>query len=174
MSSNSNQQNSNIIGSTEYVEIAGIKNIPAKIDTGADSSAVWASDINMQKDGKLVFFLFDPKSPHYNGKPLEFISYKAKAVRSAHGDTQIRYQVKLPIRIGDKTFETNFTLANRSRNSFPVLIGRHTIDDGDFLVDVSKSTVSRQKKAFTNHLNRELEEDPYKFHQKYIKLKGAK
>ena len=29
-----------IIGSTEYVEIAGIKNIPAKIDTGADSSAI--------------------------------------------------------------------------------------------------------------------------------------
>ena len=40
-----------IIGSTEYVEIAGIKNIPAKIDTGADSSAIWASDINMEQDG---------------------------------------------------------------------------------------------------------------------------
>ena len=35
-----------IIGSTEYVEIAGIKKVPAKVDTGADSSAVWASNIS--------------------------------------------------------------------------------------------------------------------------------
>ena len=48
-----------VIGSTEYVSVAGITNIPAKIDTGADSSSIWASRINMTEDGVLEFVLFD-------------------------------------------------------------------------------------------------------------------
>ena len=131
-----------IIGSTEYVEVAGIKNIPAKIDTGADTSSIWASDIDMD--------------------------YKAKIVRSSHGDTQVRYRVKLILKIGGESFETTFTLANRSRNNFPILIGRHSLE-GRFLVDVSKSKIEHRHNPKTPRLNRELEEDPYRFHQKYVK-----
>ncbi len=162
-----------IIGSTEYIEIAKIKDIPAKIDTGADTSSIWASNIDMKKDGTLVFSLFGPKSSYYTGEFLESTDYKAKVVRSSHGDTQVRYRVKLPLTIGGESFETTFTLADRSRNNFPILIGRHTIE-GKFLVDVSKSAVRRQKNPKSPQLNQELEEDPYKFHQKYVKQKGVK
>ena len=48
-----------VIGSTEFIDVAGIKNVPAKIDTGADSSAIWASNIEMQKNGILKFSLFE-------------------------------------------------------------------------------------------------------------------
>ena len=163
----------NIIGSTEYVEIAGIKNIPAKIDTGADSSAIWASDINMEQDGSLSFLLFSQKSPLFTGKRLKTTDYKVKSIRSSHGDTQIRYRVKLPLKLSGKSFEAFFTLANRSRNNFPVLIGRRTIK-GEFLVDTSKNTIDRQTNPATPKLNQELKEDPLKFHQKYIKGKEAK
>ncbi len=163
----------NIIGSTEYVEIAGIKNIPAKIDTGADSSAIWASDINMEQDGSLSFLLFSQKSPLFTGKRIRTSDYKAKIVRSSHGDTQVRYRVKLPLKLGGNTLETDFTLANRSRNSFPVLIGRRTIK-GEFLVDTSKTSIKRQLNPNTPKLNRELKENPLKFHQKYIKRSKTK
>lgn len=158
----------NIIGSTEYIEINGIKNIPAKIDTGADTSSVWASNIDMSKDGVLTFTLFDKKSPFFTGESYQSDDYMVKRIRSSHGDEQIRYRVKLPIRLGDKTFVTTFTLSDRSRNVFPVLIGRHTLE-GNFLVDVSKSSVKRHSNPHTPHLNQELQEDPYKFHQKYLK-----
>ena len=157
-----------IIGSTEFVEIAGIKKIPAKIDTGADTSAVWASSINMDENGNLSFVLFDQSSPLYTGERITTLDYRIKKVRSSHGDQQIRYRVKLPIEIGEKTFETTFTLANRSRNNFPVLIGRHTLD-GNFLVDVSKSAIERPKNPGTIRLNQELEKNPYEFHKKYFK-----
>lgn len=168
MLSTQNSSDLHIIGSTEYIEVAGIKNVPAKIDTGADSSSIWASHINMCEDGTLVFCLFSEKSPLYTGENLKTTEYTAKVVRSSHGDEQIRYRVKLPIIIDDKTFETTFTLANRSRNNFPVLIGRRTLE-GKFLVDVAKSTVTRHKNPKTPSLNRELKADPYEFHQKYIK-----
>lgn len=155
------------IGVTEYVDIAGIQNVPAKIDTGADTSSVWASNIDMKKDGTLSFSLFAEKSPYFTGEILESKDYIAKIVRSSHGDTQVRYRVKLPIIIEGQSFETTFTLANRSRNNFPVLIGRHTLE-GNFLVDVSKSSVSYSEIPRTPRLNRELKEDPYRFHQKYV------
>ncbi len=159
----------NIIGSTEYVEIAGVKNIPAKIDTGADSSAIWASDINISEDGALIFCLFDQKSPLYTGKKLKTRDFAAKMVRSSHGDTEVRYRVKLKLKIASKSFETNFTLANRSRNKFPVLIGRRTLHKKGFIVDVSKSSVARQKPKTSVELNQELKKNPHEFHQKYIK-----
>ena len=165
--------NISVIGSTEYVEVAGIKNIPAKIDTGADSSSIWASDIDMQKDGTLIFCLFGSKSPLYTGERLTSTDYIVKTVRSSHGDEQIRYRVKLPVTIGDKTFETTFTLANRSRNNFPILIGRRTLD-GRFLVDVSRRAVSHPNNPQTPQLNKELKDDPYEFHRKYIKERSSK
>lgn len=156
-----------VVGSTEYVEVSGIKNIPAKIDTGADTSAIWASQINMESDGTLSFVLFNSKSPLYTGEKLTTTDYLARSVRSSHGDTQIRYRVKLPIVLGGEAFTTTFTLANRSRNNFPVLIGRHTLEDR-FLVDVSKAAIEHPKAKSSLHLNQELRDDPYKFHQKYL------
>lgn len=158
----------NIIGSTEYVEINGIKNVPAKIDTGADTSSIWVSQIDMTKEGVLTFVLFSEKSPLFTGETCKTTDYTVKKVRSSHGDEQIRYRVKLPIKMGNKSFITTFTLSDRSRNVFPVLIGRHTLE-GNFLVDVSKSSVKRHSNPHTPHLNQELQEDPYKFHQKYLK-----
>ena len=156
-----------ILNSTEYITIAGIKDVPAKIDTGADSSAVWASDIKMEPDNQLSFALFSTESPLYTGKRLSTDHYTVKSIRSSHGDEQVRYQVELEITLGGQTFTTAFTLADRSQNNFPVLIGRRTLKNR-FLIDVSKSPVKRQKNPHTPKLKHELEQDPHKFHQKYI------
>lgn len=157
-----------IVGSTEYVEIAGIKNIPAKIDTGADSSAIWASGVDVREDGTLVFKLFGKKSPLYTGEELKTRDYKVGSVRSSHGDSQIRYRVKLPLTIAGRTIRATFTLANRSRNNFPVLIGRRGLT-GKFVVDVSKSAVEQKKKVKSMRLTKELKDNPFEFHQKYIR-----
>ena len=156
-----------IIGSIEYVEVAGVKDIPAKIDTGADSSAIWVSNINMEEDGTLSFSLFGQKSPFYTGKVLKTTDYKAKIIRSSHGDTQVRYRVILPLKLGGKSFD------NRSRNNFPILIGRRTIK-GEFLVDTSKNTVERKQSSAASKLNQELKENPQRFHRKYIERKETR
>ena len=157
-----------IIGSTEYVSIGKLDKIPAKIDTGADSSSIWASDIEVSRDGTLTFKLFAPKSPYYTGETLESKEYKVSVVRSSNGNEQIRYRTTLPIKINGCTVKAALTLADRSRNNFPILIGRRTIS-GKFLVDVSKTNVERPHKVKSKKLNKELIENPYKFHNKYIK-----
>lgn len=162
-----------IVGSTELVEISGAKNVPAKIDTGADSSAIWASHIRVTKDGVLHFRLFDEGYPLYTGKAFKRTDFQAVAVRSTSGHAQIRYRTYLRIVLKGRRIKALFNLTDRSKNSFPVLIGRRTIA-GKFLVNVSEKNVSiPREKTKTKIVQKRLKEDPYKFHQKYIKKLSA-
>lgn len=157
------------IGSTEYVEIAGIPNIPAKIDTGADSSSIWASHIRVTKEGILRFRLFGEGSPFYTGRAFKRTDFKVAVIRSSSGHEQIRYRTHLKTKINGRTVKILFTLSDRSANNFPVLIGRRSIS-GKFVVDVSKNhTDIRPKNPKTKLVQRRLKEDPYKFHLKYVK-----
>ena len=162
-----------IIGSTEYVDIAKIKHVPAKIDTGADSSSIWASHIRVTKDGVLRFRLFGEGSPFYTGKAFKRTDYQVAVVRNASGYEQIRYRTHLGITIKGHRIKALFYLADRSNNNFPVLIGRRTIS-GKFLVDVSKNhTPMPAKNPKSKLVQRRLNEDPYEFHRKYIKKLGG-
>jgi hypothetical protein len=157
-----------IISSTEYISVGDLKSIPAKIDTGADSSSIWASDIEVDKDGILRFKLFAKNSPYYTGEVIEKEKYTVSAVRSSNGEEQIRYRAMIPIKICNRTIKASLTLADRKKNKFPVLIGRRTIS-GKFLVDVSKAKVEHPARPKTRKLNKELNENPYEFHKKYVK-----
>lgn len=161
------------IGSTMLVSIGGRDNIPAKIDTGADSSSIWVSHLRVDKDGVLKFRLFGEDSPFYNGKVIKRKEFKVAVVRSATGEEQVRYRTYFTLKISGKKIKVLFNLSDRSNNNFPVLIGRRSIS-GKFLVDVSKAEVERPpKNPRTEPLMKELQENPYKFYKKYSR-KGAK
>ncbi|MEO5691434.1 MAG: RimK/LysX family protein [Candidatus Saccharimonadales bacterium] len=145
----------------------GIKHVPVKIDTGAHSSSIWASQLHIDDDFTLHFVLFGVGSPFYSGKVHSTKSYKVRVVRSSNGTTQIRYRVMLSMVLGGRRVKTNITLADRSRNIFPVLVGCRTLQS-KFLVDVSKGKVD--KEIFEEHnnvLNDELEKNPQAFFKKY-------
>ena len=161
-----------VIGSTTLVDIDGVKKVPAKIDTGADSSSVWASKINITADGALEFVLFGPSSPFYTGNVMRRTDYEVAVVRSATGEEQIRYRTHLPLKLRGRRINALFNLSNRSRNNAPILIGKRTIR-GKFIVDVRVCAVKLSKNPRTSGLNRELKQNPIKFHQKYHK-KGVK
>ncbi len=134
-----------IIGTNTLVDIDEYRHVPAKVDTGADSSAIWASQIEVNKKGVLRFSLFGPKSPYYTGKVFERKDYKTVKVRSSNGQEQTRYRVCIPVTINGRKIRATFTLADRSRNLFPVLIGRRTLKH-KFLVDVSFNVIPEPTK----------------------------
>lgn len=162
-----------IIGSIMLVSVCGRDDVPAKIDTGADSSSIWVSHLRIDKDGVLKFRLFGEGSPFYNGKVVKRTDYKVAVVRSATGEEQVRYRTYFTLKIAGKKIKVLFNLSDRSANNFPILIGRRSIS-GKFLVDVSRSEYKRPlKNPKTKPLSKELEENPRKFYEKYSK-KGAK
>ncbi|MFZ2544927.1 MAG: RimK/LysX family protein [Candidatus Saccharimonadales bacterium] len=164
-------QELSIIGRNVSVDFVGHSNdIPAKIDTGADSSAVWASDITVDEGGVLHFYLFAKQSPFYTGKMISTDAYKVTAVRSSSGHREIRYRVTMSVRINGRRVNLKINLADRSKQKFPVLIGRRSLA-GKFLVDVSKAYYRDDLKAVTmetDTLNDQLYADRYGFHIKYF------
>lgn len=143
-------------------------NVPAKVDTGADSSSVWASNIRVGEDGKLRFSLFGEGSPYYNGKVFVRDQFSVAQVRSSSGHQQVRYRTPFTIKVGGKRIRATFNLSDRSQNIYPVLLGRRSIS-GKFLVDVSRAEFTEPKRERTVSLRDELRLDPVRFHRKYYK-----
>lgn len=158
------------IGRNTAVDFVGYADgVPAKTDTGADSSSVWVSNLVVTSAGELEFTLFDESSPHYTGKVIRRTHYNVAVVRSATGHEQIRYRTGFSIKIAGKRIRATFNLSDRSRNKFPVLIGRRSIS-GKFVVDVQRAEYKDAKQVFfveNGRLNEELTKDPYGFHKKY-------
>jgi glutathione synthase/RimK-type ligase-like ATP-grasp enzyme len=137
-----------VIGRKTFVDFPSldIACVPAKVDTGADNSAIWATDIQ-EHGGTLSFVLFDASSPHYTGEEIKTKKFKIVSVKNSFGIAEFRYKVALPAVIEGKKLTIYFTLADRSNNSSPLLIGRKTLQ-GKFLVDVSlHPDVARTKRV---------------------------
>jgi len=133
-----------IIGHKECIDFPdlGLIEVPAKVDTGADSSAIWASDIT-EKDGVLYYVLFDKLSPFYTGEVLATEKFSVASIKNSFGQTEFRYKVTLKVRLAGRLINVRFTLANRENNSQPILIGRRTLH-GKFLVDVAAQPQNTQ------------------------------
>jgi glutathione synthase/RimK-type ligase-like ATP-grasp enzyme len=125
------------IGPREFVDFPdlGLKGIPAKIDTGADSSALWVSDIR-EDNGQVSFCLFDRTSPYYTGKRVVSGDYLVVSIKNSFGHAEYRYKVALRVKVARHLIRARFTLADRKHSNSPVLIGRRTLH-GRFVVDVS-------------------------------------
>lgn len=150
-----------IIGRVENVSFptVGVFDVPAKIDTGADLSSIWATNISESSDG-LLFELFGESSPFYSGKKLLIPNgaYTITRVSSSFGHKEYRYRVKLPIKIAGKRIRATFTLSDRSEKLYPILIGRRMISS-KFYVDVSSGTPLKDAElARAKKLKEELQE----------------
>lgn len=111
--------------------------IPAKIDSGARTSSLHAEvleEIN-REDGRYVRFAVDWGGTRHEG---EAIHVDVRGITSSNGETRQRYVIKTPLRIGDKTFKAEISLADRSDMKFPMLIGRSALRR-KFLVDSGHS-----------------------------------
>ena len=127
-----------VVGRVEALTFidAGINDLPAKVDTGAYRSSIWATNV-YEKKGELFFTLLGPESSFYTGKELSTKEYRLVSVESSFGHKQQRYSVFLRVTVAGKRIRSNFTLANRQTKTYPALVGRKMLK-GRFVVDVSK------------------------------------
>lgn len=132
-----------IIGRSEEIDVVGTSlGVPAKIDTGAYRSSIHATNIKKRVvEGKevLTFSLFGHKNAPIK-RDLQSSDFNEVTVRSSNGQTEVRYEVKLKIKLANKIFTTSFSLSDRSNNLYPVLIGRTALSTR-FLVDVAKTSL---------------------------------
>lgn len=127
-----------VLGRYEAVNFPELsyEHVKAKVDTGAKSSAIHASNIReIKKDGKLVLRC------HLLGKRNKywyFEDYNIITVKSSNGIKENRYVVSLKVQVFKRAYKTAFTLSNRISMNFPVLLGRKFLRKR-YVVDVSEA-----------------------------------
>lgn len=114
-----------VLGHIEKVRINGDdRHFSARLDTGAQRSSLHARDIEkFKRDGEQwVRFVFDDHDGETHN--IESALIEQTEVRQA-GGTTTRYVVSLPLCIGGQEQDTEFTLADRSAMTYPMLVGRN-------------------------------------------------
>ena len=100
--------------------------IKAKVDTGARTSALHATQIKEYDNNgnKLVSFRLHQSNKHIDIS-TQLIRYLK--ITSSFGDSEIRPLIRLKIRLGERSWSTEVTLTKRTRMTYPMLIGRNTL-----------------------------------------------
>ena len=101
--------------------------IKAKIDTGARTSAIHATNIQIYRknDSEMVRFQIY-QSQSFLDIDTKLISYKK--IKSSFGQTETRPTVYMKIQIRAEIWSTEITLAQRAKLTYPMLIGRNTLN----------------------------------------------
>lgn len=132
------QQSKVVIGATVLVDFGHTsiqEHVAARVDSGARTSSLWASDISID-NGQVSFILLGEGHPDYTGEKITLPLVDIRTVVSSNGISQDRYVVELPIKIAGVSLSSEFTLSDRSKQRYPILVGRNILA-GNFLIDCS-------------------------------------
>ncbi|PRI10985.1 ATP-dependent zinc protease family protein [Leucobacter massiliensis] len=134
---------STLTGWREWVSLSGIGVpwIKAKIDTGAQTSALHASEITeFERDGaSWVRFTVQPwQFTEEDEVVVELPVHDRRTVRSSSGHAQERPVVLAEIGLAGRSIEAELTLTDRDEMVFRMLIGREALRRG-FVVDSAAS-----------------------------------
>ena len=131
-----------IVGSEEWCSFPtlGIPTIKARVDSGAKTSALHATNLKtFQKDG-IDWVKFDINPIQNNAKTIihcEAQLVDQRIVKSSSGYRERRFVIKTNLEIGGKKWEVELTLTNRDSMGFRMLLGREAMS-GRILVDPEK------------------------------------
>lgn len=139
--------NKEIVGQIETIHIKELdSNYKARIDTGAATTSIHATDIKiLNKEGE------SKKMRDHLGDTIEFTTYNEKneaskhtgriirvsKIRNAQG-VERRYAVRMHLEFNGKEKKVAVNLRDRSKLDYKLLIGRNWLE-GDYLVDVERN-----------------------------------
>lgn len=128
------------IGATATINFPDLDwhGVPARVDTGAATSSFHCSKVKViERNGQtLLSFVLDMKKGGAS-KPILVSDFKERTVKNSFGQSEQRYIIRTMVEVAGRQVRTQFSLADRFKMSFPVLLGRRLLK-GKFIVDVSQ------------------------------------
>ncbi len=128
-----------VTGLSEWIALPelGMVGLRAKIDTGASTSSLHASEIQpFRRDGeRWVRFTAHFGTLVQRRHRCEARVLSLKTIRSSNGQTQTRYVIRTSLALGDRVWPVDFTLACRKTMRFRVLLGARALIDGQLVVN---------------------------------------
>ncbi len=123
-----------IIGSEEWCVFKnlGIPAIKARVDSGAKTSSIQATNIKINNKGAQEWVTFEVNPLQENRSiaiTCEARLIDRRMIKSSTGISEERLVVKTPVTLGQETFDIELTLANRDTMEFRMLLGREALTD---------------------------------------------
>jgi hypothetical protein len=132
-----------VIGLREWINLPdlGMVGLRAKIDTGASTSSLHASDIQVfERAGESwVRFTAHLGTLVQRRHRCEAQLVSVKAIKSSNGQTQSRYVIRTNLALGEQQWPVEFTLACRKTMRYRVLLGSKALIAGNLLVNPALS-----------------------------------
>jgi hypothetical protein len=144
----------NVYGYVEKVVLVD-KNISlsAKLDTGAKSASLSATNIQEVKENGKTYLIFTLPTKFGNHQcKAEYagrVSIKSRVGEWFSKDKSVSHSLKRPVvkmrvRLGEQERDIYFNLANRQRFNYPVLLGRDALIEFDAVIDPSQAFIKRK------------------------------
>jgi len=148
-----------VLGFIEWVVMGetGIR-LKARLDTGAKTSSLHAANVeSFEKDNEEWVRFQLPLGDHedqpsegeleHDEVILEFERpvYRTVLIKRKGAPSQRRHVVKMEFCIAGKMHETQFSLTDRGKFAYPVLLGRRFMRDDNILTDSARSFVAEQE-----------------------------
>lgn len=135
-----------VIGLREWIALPelGLAGLRAKIDTGASTSTLHASQIvPFERDGQpwVRFTAHLGSLVQRQHRLREAPLVAIRTIRSSTGHTQTRYVIRTNLVLGDRHWPVEFTLACRKTMRYRVLLGAKALVDGQLVVNPALSYV---------------------------------
>ena len=131
------------LGWREWVELPelGLPALKAKVDTGARTSSLHATDLEFfEREGReWVRFLVHPRQrSRARAIRIESPLVERRSVRPSTGDAELRPVIRTRALVAGVRFSLELTLTNRAQMGFRMLLGREALRRR-FLVDPGRS-----------------------------------
>lgn len=132
-----------IIGAVEPIYILPMKTpFTARIDTGAENSSLDVADLKQFERDGIKWVSFDlvndqtGERHHFEKKVLRRVTIKRI------NESEKRVSVQMDVKFGGQIIKTTFSLANREKFEYQVLVGRNILT-GRAIVDTSLANTLR-------------------------------
>lgn len=134
-----------VVGLNEWISLPelGMVGLRAKIDTGATTSSLHATDIKVftRNGQKWVRFTAHLGTLVQRGHRCSALLVSTKTIKSSNGQSQSRYVIRTLLALGNRSWPVEFTLACRKTMQYRVLLGSTALVDGQLLVNPALSYV---------------------------------
>lgn len=134
-----------VIGWMEYLDLPdlGLSQIKAKIDTGARTSALHATNIApfISNGEEWVRFQIKPDTdvPEIW---VETPIHDRRAIKNTSGIPEERIVIRTNLKLTDRSWPISVSLTDRSKMRFPMIVGRSALKQHNIAVHTRRATLT--------------------------------
>ncbi|MES2817426.1 MAG: ATP-dependent zinc protease [Pseudomonadota bacterium] len=135
-----------VTGLREWVALPdlGVAGLRAKIDTGASTSSLHATEIvPFHRDDQpwVRFTAHLGTLVQLRHRRCEAPLVAIKTIKSSNGHAQVRYVIRTTLALGDRAWPVDFTLTCRKAMRYRLLLGAKALIDGQLVVNPALSYI---------------------------------